>query len=122
MLTPEQRQAFLALKRKLCDAVELATPNFEREFCIFTDASDGAVAGVLSQFDPLTQSYKPLAFCSKKLTDVQKRWPIAEREAYVTIHALLTWEHIVLGYKITLFTDSSPCSICKARLRSLPSS
>lgn len=47
--TPEAEEAFQAIKEKLITAPILTSPDFDQEFLIHTDASDHAIAGVLTQ-------------------------------------------------------------------------
>jgi hypothetical protein len=45
---PSQQQAFLSMKEKLCTAAVLAYPNFKLPFILMTDASNVAIAAILS--------------------------------------------------------------------------
>ena len=60
----------------------------------------------------LTQLYengdRPIFYASAKLTDVQRRWSVIEKETYSTIFALRKFDDIVYGYEIELFTDHNP--------------
>lgn len=47
--TSEAEQAFRKIKERLITAPILANPDFDKEFSVQTDASDRAVAGVLTQ-------------------------------------------------------------------------
>ena len=66
--------AFGELKRRLTSAPMLKFPKFKKLFEMHTDASDFAIGGVLMQ------EGRPLAFESKKLSDVERRWPTHEKE------------------------------------------
>ena len=59
--TSEHEKAFTTLKKCLCSAPILALPDFTRQFCIETDASNMGVGVVL------LQDGHPLAFLSRAL-------------------------------------------------------
>jgi hypothetical protein len=105
---PVERKTFNDLKEKLCASTVLQTPNYDKEFILHTDSSDFAVGGTLSQYANDGITLCPIAFTSKKLTPTQQRWIAAERESFAVIHCLETWNYILYGCKIILFTDSSP--------------
>ena len=52
----------------------------------------------------------PIAYASQKLTDVQKRWSVLEREAYACIWSLNKFRSLILFSKIHLFSDHRPLS------------
>jgi hypothetical protein len=65
----EHNEAFQKMKQTMANKTMLTYPNFDEPFVVHTDASNKQIGGVISQND------KPLGFFSKKLTDVQKRYP-----------------------------------------------
>jgi hypothetical protein len=116
--TDRERVAFNTLKQLLCNATALQTPDYDKEFIIHTDASDYAVAACLSQFNSDNSALRPIAFASKKLSDTQRRWSASERECFATIFALQSWDVIIYGCKIILYTDSSPLSFIASSVTS----
>ena len=46
------------------------------------------------------QERRPMAFESKKLSDVERRWPIHEKEMWAVVHCLKLWQHY-LGLEYT---------------------
>ena len=103
----QQRAAFLALKKALCEATTLHTPDGSRPYIIWSDASDYAVGAALAQKDDLDNEY-PIAFASSKLSGAQLNWSTIEKEAYAIVYALQKFDHLVFGRKIFLFTDHNP--------------
>ncbi len=61
--------AFETLKGILVKTLVLKLPNFDKDFEIHSDASDFAIRGVL------VQDGRPVAFESKKLSEMERRWP-----------------------------------------------
>ena len=46
------------------------------------------------------QEGRPVAFESKKLWDVERRWPTHEKEMCAVVHCLKLWQHY-LGLQYT---------------------
>ena len=46
------------------------------------------------------QEGRPVAFKSKKLSDVERRWPTHEKELWAVVHCLKLWQHY-LGLEYT---------------------
>ena len=87
-------RAFGELKRRLTSAHVLKFPEFKKPFEVHTDALDFAIGGVLMQ------EGRPVAFESKKLSDVERRWPTHEKEMWAVVHCLKLWQHY-LGLEYT---------------------
>lgn len=98
-------KAFCEIKERLITAPILGSPDFERQFVIQTDASDVAVAGVLTQQQGDVE--RVIAYFSHKLTTPQKNYHAAEKEALAAILAIEAFRGYVEGYHFTLVTDSS---------------
>jgi hypothetical protein len=82
-------EPFETLKGILVKASVLKLPDFDKEFDIHFDASDFAIVGVL------VQEGRPVAFESKKLSEMERRWPTHEKEMWAVIHCLKTWGHYI---------------------------
>ena len=76
-------RAFKELNRGLIFAPVLKFLEFKKLFEVHTGALNFAILGVLMQ------EGRPLAFESKKLLDVERRWPIHEKEM---------WQYIASSY------------------------
>lgn len=98
-------RAFCLIKEKLISSPILGSPDFNREFVIQTDASDVAVAAVLSQRQE--DGEKVISYYSHKLTTPQRNYHAAEKEALAAIMAIEAFRGYVEGYHFTLITDSS---------------
>lgn len=102
-----QREAFNKLKSCLCNSEVLMSPCCNKPYIICCDASDYAIGACLSQKDDFG-SVRPVAYASAKLTDVQRRWSVIEKEAYAVIFALQRFDVMVFGNPITLYIDHNP--------------
>jgi hypothetical protein len=77
-------EAFETLKGILVKASMLKLPDFNKDFEIHSDASNFAIGEVLLQDE------RSVAFESKKLSEIERRWPRHEKEMWVVIHCFKT--------------------------------
>ncbi|XP_044571939.1 uncharacterized protein LOC123257320 [Drosophila ananassae] len=79
-------EAFTKLKKAMCQAPVLHSPDFWKPFYIHCDASSYAIGGVLVQ---KTEGNKgdeyPIAFVSKKLSKAQRNYSVTEQECLAAI-------------------------------------
>ena len=97
--TEVEQKAFDAMKKILGKEVLLSYPNFNKRFVIYTDASKTQLGAVITQDD------KPVAFYSRKLSDPQTRYTTTERELLSIVETLKEYRTILLGQRITVYTD-----------------
>jgi Reverse transcriptase (RNA-dependent DNA polymerase)/RNase H-like domain found in reverse transcriptase/Integrase zinc binding domain/Integrase core domain/Aspartyl protease len=100
--TNEMQEAVSLLGKLLGKAV-LTVPLDSDTFLLETDASDLAVAGILSV--NRNGKWEPVEFVSKKLGGPQLRWPIREKEAYAIIYCLQKFDSFLRGKQFTVHTD-----------------
>jgi RNase H-like domain found in reverse transcriptase/Reverse transcriptase (RNA-dependent DNA polymerase)/Integrase zinc binding domain/Integrase core domain/Aspartyl protease len=113
--TPEAQNAFEKIIQTFIEAPKLlAQPDYSKPFHVFSDASDKAIGGYITQ-DPKGQS-KIIAYHSKKLSDVQTRWTTMEKECYALVNLLHKYHYILEGYKILIHTDNK----CLTWIKSMP--
>jgi len=74
----QQQAAFEALKAALSSEQVLAYPNFDSQFILTTDASQTAVAAILSQTQDGVE--RPISFASRKLNPAESRYSASELE------------------------------------------
>ncbi len=101
--TNRQHTAFTTLKEALLTAPVLRLPDFKLPFIVVTDASIIAVGGVLMQDDG--QGERPIAYESRKLNDVESRYPVHEQELLAIIVCLRTWRCYLEGMNFIIRTD-----------------
>ena len=100
--TDEHRHAIDQVRNILSQAV-LEIPIDGDEFLVETDASDTAIAGILSTLR--NTEWQPVEFFSKVLSATQKNWPVREREAFAIVAALQKFDHYIRGRAATVHTD-----------------
>jgi hypothetical protein len=49
--------------------------------------------------------YRPIAFLSKSLNDVERNYPVHDREMLVIIRALYEWRHYIIGKEFDIWSD-----------------
>ena len=98
--------AFEKLKKKLKEAPILIYPDFEKEFFVFTDASDYAVGSALCQVK--NNKFFPIGYQSKKLNGTQQNYSTLKKEALAIKLALAYYRTIIFGHRVTVFTDHRP--------------
>uniref|UniRef100_A0A5S6QC46 RNA-directed DNA polymerase n=1 Tax=Trichuris muris TaxID=70415 RepID=A0A5S6QC46_TRIMR len=104
--TPELDRAFEACKASLTRVTLLAHPDPDAPLGLFTDASNTAVGASLQQ--QIRNSWQPLAFFSKKLSDKQSAWPTYYRELLAVYEAVQHFRHILEAHPCTIYTDHKP--------------
>jgi hypothetical protein len=77
---------------------------------LHVDSSMTTIGAALSQWDVVSQAYRPIAFMSHKLSGAQLNWGMVEKEGFGLVHALKTFQFFLLQASITVrcFTDHSP--------------
>ncbi|KAF8628194.1 hypothetical protein AX14_011262 [Amanita brunnescens Koide BX004] len=97
----KQNKAFEQLKEKIAYEVTLAIPNQEGQFRMETDASDFAVAAILSQIQS-DGIWRPIAFFSKAMNLAERNYEIYNKEMLVIVKAFEEWSHYLKGAKETI--------------------
>jgi hypothetical protein len=104
--TPEARIYFEQIKQALVDAPVLISPDYSKDFFIFSFSSNDTLVVVLLQknSDGMEQ---PISFFSRALRDVEVKYDIMEKQAYALVKALKSFRVYVLHSKIIDYVPSS---------------
>lgn len=104
--TTECQEAFEYLKYALVQPTLLKYPDFNKEFCITTDASKQACGAVL------TQSYDgidlPVAYASRTFTKGESNKSTTEQELTAIHWAVNYFRPYIYGKYFTIKTDHKP--------------
>lgn len=98
--------AFEQAKNALKDATLLHHPNVHSPTSLTVDASNVAIGAQIEQLQG--QSWVPLAFFSRKLTESEKKYSAFDRELLATYCAIKHFRHFLEGRKFTIYTDHKP--------------
>ncbi len=104
-LSPEALEAFEFLKTSFTTAPILAMFDPTRQCIMECDASDFAIAGVLSQKDE-NDVLHPIAFYSRKLNPAELNYEIHDKELLAIVQSIQHWRHYLEGaQEFLVFTD-----------------
>lgn len=91
----EAKQAFENIKMALTRTRVLTSPNFNRDFIIFSFASRHTIASLLLQKDD-QGCEKPISFFSKALRDASINYKIMEKQTFVLVKAIKNFRFYIL--------------------------
>ncbi len=100
--TSEQQKAFEEVKRILLSAPILKPFDPTKPLCVYTDASNLGLGGVL------VQDGDPVTFVSRSLLQAEKRYPAIEKELLAVKFVLKRCKFYTLGRPVKVFTDHKP--------------
>jgi hypothetical protein len=100
------QRAFDALKRALVGAPILVRPDFKKPFCLDVDWSTKGVGAILSQKEDKFE--RVVAYASKGLTKVQKKFHPMEGECYVLIWGIMHFRQYLHRTHFILRTNHKP--------------
>ena len=95
----EAEDSFENLKKAMTSAPVLHLPDFDRPFCIETDASDLGIGAVL------LHDTHPIAFFSKKLGPRRRSASTYHKELYAIVEAVQKWRQYLLGREFVIRSD-----------------
>jgi hypothetical protein len=107
--TIEAKQAFEEIKKALTQTPVLTSPNFDKDFIIFSFASEHTIVVVLLQKDD-QGCEKPIA-SSKALRDAPLKYQIMEKQAYALVKAIkdfrvyILYSHVIAYVPNTVVKD-----------------
>lgn len=104
--TPEARNAFHQCKEDLASAATLDYPSTSKSLALMVDASNTAIGAVLQQ--QYLDSWKPIAFFSKKLSPAQTKYSTYDRELLGAYEAVKHFRHLLEGRLFVIYTDHKP--------------
>ena len=118
----EADESFRFLKKAFTSAPVLTHPNPEEPFIVEADASEVAIGAILSQRDSRTGQLHPVAFMSRKLSDTEINYTIAEKELLAIRGAFMDWRHYLWGarYTVTVYTDHRNLQFMKSARQLTP--
>jgi hypothetical protein len=102
---PDQQTSFQTLKDAVTAAPTLAFPTDEDQFRVEADSSDFATGAVLSQLQQ--EVWKPVAYMSKALNEVERNYEVHDKEMLAIMRALEEWRQYLQGARqpFEIWTD-----------------
>lgn len=99
-------EAFDELKRSLTSYPILQHPDHSKEFIVSTDASNVAIAGILSQ--KFNSADLPIAFASRVLNHAERNYSTIEKELLAIVWSVKRFRPYLYGRHFTIQTDHRP--------------
>ena len=90
-----EQEAFLALRKAATEGPVLSLPIDDAPFRVEADSSGYATGAVLSQLQD--NHWRPIAYYSKGLNDVERNYDIHDRELLSIMRALADWRRYLHG-------------------------
>ena len=81
------------LKEIFCNKPILLFPNPNKDYILYTDASNNAYSGVLCQPQSNENDVWPVAYFSGTLTAQNKSWCATEKEAYAMLKSVQRFDY-----------------------------
>lgn len=99
--------AFRTLKNQFSSTAILSHYHADRLTILETDASDYAIAAILSQIDPVDSILRPISFFSRSMSSAELNYDIYDKELLAIFAAFKEWRHYLEGLEqpIEVITD-----------------
>jgi hypothetical protein len=103
---PEARKSFEDIKIALTKSPVLASPDFAKDFILFSFTSEHTIVGVLLQKDD--QNFeKPIAYFNRMLRDAPLRYDIMEKQAYALVKSLKEFRTYILHSHVIAYVPNN---------------
>eukprot|EP00253_Pinus_taeda_P007560 PITA_07560 len=102
----ETKQAFESIKTALTQTPVLTSPQFDKDFIIFSFAFEHTIAAVLLQKDDQGNE-KQIAFFSRALRDAPLKYQIMEKQAYALVKAIKDFRVYVLYSHVIAYVPNA---------------
>ena len=93
----EAERAFTRLQNAFMGAPLLRHFDPNLPIRLETDASEFAVAGILTQLDDVTKQWHPVAFHSRKMIDAERNYETYDQELLAIVTMFKHWRHYLEG-------------------------
>jgi hypothetical protein len=97
--TEDVENDFIRIKKAISSALVLAKPDFEKDFIIYTNATEEAISVILLQCDD-HYNKKPVAYMSQILSDDEFKYSYIEKHAFSLLKVVDKFFHFILGKHI----------------------
>ena len=97
-----EKEAFDQIKKAIAEAPSLQSPDFGRDFSLYTFASDLSLAALLTQKDR-NNDERPISFMSTGLQGAGLNYPEIEKQAYAVYKAVKHFRPYILKNHVTVY-------------------
>ena len=102
------QSAFKHLKNAFCTESILHYPSIYKPYTLFTDASNYAHSGILTQAVYGLDDLRPMAYTSGTFSDSQQRLFATNKEAFAVYQSILKFDIYLRGAQCILHCDDKP--------------
>ena len=102
----ECQEAFDRLKSELSSDNVLTYPNFQKRFILSTDASNVAIAAVLSQEDD-HGVVRPVAYAGRSISSAERNYDTTQQELLAVVWGVNHFRVYLEGNEFDIYTDHS---------------
>ena len=114
----EEKAAFGDLRRALTEAPVLVPPDHNKDWLLYTDASDVALGAVVLQ--ETEDGPRAVAYLSKTLNPAERNYTTRERECLAIVTALKKWHYYFLGGReVRVYTDHNSLTFLRTQVAPL---
>ena len=92
-----EKNAFSKIKASVAHAPSLKSPDFDKDFILYTFASDDSLAAVLTQREDGGDEF-PISFMSIGLQGAELNYPVIDKQAYAVFKAVKQFRPYILKY------------------------
>ena len=110
-LPPKAREAFEHLKAAFTKAPLLRHFNPELRIRVETDASGFAISGIISHLQEDDGQWHPIAFWSRKMTDIETRYEAHDGELLAIVEVFKHWRHYLEGSRYPVVVKSDHANL-----------
>lgn len=118
--TSRHAQSFDAVKAALTSETVMAYFDKTKETELITDASPSGLSAILTQKVPGSDERHVVAYVSRALSDVERRYSQTEREALAIVWAIERLHIYLYGGHFKLITDCKPVELILTNPKSRP--
>ena len=118
--TSRHAKSFNAVKAALTSATVMAYFDQTKETELITDASPFGLSAILTQKVQGSEQRNVVAYISRSLSDVERRYCQTEREALAIVWAIERLHIYLYGGNFTLITDCKPVELILSNPQSRP--
>ena len=99
---PPEKEVFNKIKQAIAEASSLQSPDFNKDFILYTFASDSSLKAVLTQKDT-NNDERPISFMSTGLQGAKLNYPEIDKQAYAVCKAVKHFRPYILKNHVTVF-------------------
>jgi hypothetical protein len=105
--TMDTQEDFNNIKKEITTAPVLISPYFQRDFIIYSFATEMVVASILTQRNTKGEEF-PISFMSKTLHDYELRYSELEKQALSLVKVVVHFQTYILNSHVIVYVPSSP--------------